>query len=205
MQQLSLPTLFKNKVLLKAYLIHPYKSQHYKFHSKSMSVQNETLELVKSIPRFEHCRSAHLAWSTLPWSLRMDRFSNLRTAIQSSPQATNITWQIAYALVLTFSAVVGKIYPSPTLILHSRQPEFPSSGPWSRECSLCLCLTQLVQEWPEATPCFAFPSPRKTRLDKRKMSGLKIHQSQNTFILAPPIRSVNRYEVQCGGRDCTYL
>lgn len=168
-----------------------------------MSAQIWNMNLLKQSPRFEHCRSAHLAWSTLPWSLRMDRFLNLRTPTQSLPHIIKITWQIEFTPILTFSAVVEKNISKPdfNFVLYTA---FPSSTPRSPECSLWLYLTQLVRDSPEATPCFVFSAPQRTWLDKWEMSGVKDHQSQNIIILALPIRRVNRYELQCARRDCAY-
>lgn len=123
---------------------------------------------------------------------RMDRFLNLRTPIQYLPHVIKITWQIEFAPILTFSAVVEKNISKPDFNF-----AFYSSTPWSRECSLCLCLTQLVRDSPEATPCFVFSAPQRTWLDKWAMSGVKNHQSQNILILALPTQSVNRYELEC--------
>ncbi len=108
----------------------------------------------------------HLAWSTLPWSLLMDRFLNSRTAMQSTPRDTTITWQDEYAPFLTFSAVVGKIYPSPTLICSKDSFSFPAAVPdraYAPNASLCLTCPRLAG----SHALFRFPRPTKNVIRQR--------------------------------------
>lgn len=92
-------------------------------------------QFVKEIPRFEPWRSAHLAWSTLPWSLCMGRFSNpaklhLRMPIPAFASCRKHLREKARVLILTSSAVVGKIYIPVRLYLWNLDScNFPAAVP----------------------------------------------------------------------------